>query len=145
LIHIGEAFLHDRRVNAACRGSAPQGIEMPLSAYARATTLRGTFEDLQRHHKAFTAHAKANGVKGETWDAIFALCHAAEFLEWAADLMADGRALGDPQVRERVQWAMLKLTELPVCVDEGEPVGIRHAPTAAPEWDAIVATQGEAN
>jgi hypothetical protein len=101
---------------------------MPMSSYARATTLRGYLEDLLAYQKAFTAHAKANGVKGEAWDAIFVLCRAAEFLEWAADLMADGRALEDPQVRERIQWALMKLTELPVCLDDGEPVGVRWSP-----------------
>lgn len=92
--------------------------------YAKASSVRWTFEDPDAFHAAFTAHADANGVSGKAWTAMFVLRHAGEFLEWAADHMADGRALADPLVRDRIRWALGKLSELHLCLDEGETLDL---------------------
>jgi hypothetical protein len=42
---------------------------------------------------------------------MMALNHAAEFLEWAADMIADGRDVDHPEVIERVNWARSKVVE----------------------------------
>ncbi|MDV2968847.1 hypothetical protein RZ532_22965 [Nitratireductor aquimarinus] len=46
--------------------------------------------------KAFVSTALALGVSGETWEAIYALRHAADFLEHASALIANGATISDP-------------------------------------------------
>lgn len=76
-----------------------------------AASLRPPFDDLQAHYEALTAHATANGVSGKAWEVVMALNHAAEFLEWAADMIADGLDVDHPEVVERVNWARSKVVE----------------------------------
>jgi hypothetical protein len=76
-----------------------------------AAQLRSTFQDAHAHYEALTAHATANGVTGRAWEVMMALNHAAEFLEWAADMIADGRDVDHPEVIERANWARSKIVE----------------------------------
>lgn len=61
-----------------------------------------TFATLKAEYEAFAARATP---------AAFALRDAADFLDHAAEMIADGRDVGDPEVVERVTWARWKVAE----------------------------------
>jgi hypothetical protein len=72
---------------------------------------RPSLEDLISQHDAFVAHADANGVTGEAWEAMMALRDAADFLNHAAEMIADGANIKDDEVLKRVTWARWKVLE----------------------------------
>jgi hypothetical protein len=82
-----------------------------------AAAARPSFDDFKARHDAFVARATSNRVAGGALEAAFVLRDAAEFLEWAAETVADGRALEDAEVCRQIQWALWKLAELPLTLD----------------------------
>jgi hypothetical protein len=76
-----------------------------------------SFDDLQAHHVALVAHAEATGMPSEAWNVMHVLLDAAGFLEHAADMIAAGRDVRDPEVVERVTWAGRKLAEYEVLAE----------------------------
>jgi hypothetical protein len=78
---------------------------------------RPSLEALKAQEDAFVAHAEGNGVTGKAWEVMFALRHAAEFLDHAAEMMADGLEIGDPEVMKRIDWARSKIVEATASVE----------------------------
>ncbi|MHA7883723.1 hypothetical protein [Nitratireductor rhodophyticola] len=60
---------------------------------------------------AFASTAIASEVSGETWEAMYALRHAADFLEHASALIANGATISDPEVVDHFRWGIMKAFE----------------------------------
>jgi len=79
---------------------------VPVQLLSKLTTA-----DLIAAERAFAATALASGVTGKAWDGMYALRHAADFLDQAATHIAEGRAYDAQEIVEQFHWAAFKLAE----------------------------------
>lgn len=86
-------------------------MQKNVATTALNSALNPALADFVAREDAIADAADRAGVTGETLNSMYAMRHAADFLEHASELIAAGRKIGGPAVMQWFRWAVMKVIE----------------------------------